>query len=97
VFLSDRYGSSPGARQQPVESDLPISAENAALVLVPLLVLAVLWTVVRHWILPFVLGFALAVALGPSARPLMANVWATVADVGGVVFGEFRHMADPRP
>ena len=73
-------------------------AENAALVLVPLLVLAVLWTVVRHWILPFVLGFALAVALGPSARPLMASAWAAVADVGGAVFGEFRdNMADPRP
>ena len=73
-------------------------AENAALVLVPLLVLAVLWTVVRHWVLPFVLGFALAVALGPSARPLMASAWATVEDVGGTVLGGFRDiMADPRP
>ena len=75
-----------------------MSAENAVSILVPLLVLAVLWTVVRHWILPFVLGFALAVALGPSARPLMASASAPVADVGGAVFGEFRdNMADPRP
>ena len=73
-------------------------AENAALVLVPLLVLAVLWTVVRHWILPFVLGFALAVALGPSARPLMASAWAAVADVGGAVLGGlWDNMPDPRP
>ena len=47
--------------------------EHAVSVLVPLLVLFVLWTVVRHWILPFVLGFALAVALGPSARPLIGK------------------------
>ena len=72
-------------------------AEHAVSVLVPLLVLAVLWTVVRHWILPFVLGFALAAALGPSARPLMASAWEAVADVGGVIFGGFRgDMADPR-
>ena len=75
-----------------------MSAENAVSILVPLLVLAVLWTVVRHWILPFVLGFALAVALGPSARPLMASAWAAVAGVGETVLGGFRDiMADPRP
>jgi hypothetical protein len=75
-----------------------MSAENAVSILVPLLVLAVLWTVVRHWILPFVLGFALAVALGPSARPLMANAWAAVADAGGAVLGGLRdNMPDPRP
>jgi hypothetical protein len=76
-------------------------AEHAISVLIPLLVLAVLWTVVRHWILPFVLGFALAVALGPSARPLMASVWAAVAGVGEAVFGSRgemrRDIAEPRP
>ena len=56
--------------------------EHALSVLIPLVVLAVLWTLVRHWILPFVLGFALAVALGPSAPPMMASAWATVAGVG---------------
>ena len=71
-------------------------AEHAVSVLVPLLVLAVLWTVVRHWILPFVLGFALAVALGPSARPLMAGAWEAVASVGGAIFGPRGQMADPR-
>jgi hypothetical protein len=76
-------------------------AEHAVSILIPLLVLAVLWTVVRHWILPFVLGFALAVALGPSARPLMANAWASVAEVGEAVFGSRgavrRDIAEPRP
>jgi hypothetical protein len=76
-------------------------AEHAVSILIPLLVLAVLWTVVRHWILPFVLGFALAVALGPSARPLMANAWASVAEVGEAVFGSRgavrRDLAEPRP
>ena len=71
--------------------------EHAVSVLVPLLVLVVLWTVVRHWILPFVLGFALAVALGPSARPMMASAWATVANVGETLFGRSRDdIADPR-
>ena len=71
-------------------------AENAISVLVPILVLAVLWTVVRHWIVPFVLGFALAVALGPSARPLLASSWEAVTDVGGAIFGRSRgDMADP--
>jgi hypothetical protein len=64
-----------------------MSAENAVSVLIPVLVLAVLWTVVRHWILPFVLGFALAVALGPSARPMLANAWDAVANVGYAIFG----------
>ncbi|HLM23356.1 MAG TPA: hypothetical protein VK390_17765, partial [Propionibacteriaceae bacterium] len=45
---------------------------------------------VRPWILPFVLGFALAVALGPSARPLMASASATVAGVGETLFGRSR-------
>ena len=71
-------------------------AEHAISVLVPLLVLAVLWTVVRHWILPFVLGFALAAALGPSARPLLASGWAAVADIGESLFGRSRDgIADP--
>ncbi len=60
--------------------------EHAVSLLVPLLVLAVLWIVVRHWIIPFVLGFALAVALGPSARPLLASAWASVAQVGDTIF-----------
>ena len=71
--------------------------EHALSVLIPLAVLAVLWTLVRPWILPFVLGFALAVALGPSARPLMANAWATVANVGETLFGRSRDdIGDPR-
>jgi hypothetical protein len=71
-------------------------AEHAISVLVPVLILAVLWTVVRHWILPFVLGFAVAVALGPSARPLLASAWEAVTDVGGSFFGRPRDgMADP--
>jgi hypothetical protein len=72
-------------------------AEHAISALVPLVVLVVLWTVVRHWILPFVLGFALAVALGPSARPLMASAWAAVANVGEAMFGPRGDMAEPRP
>ncbi len=72
-------------------------AEHAISILVPLIVLAVLWTMVRHWILPFVLGFALAVALGPSARPLMASAWAAVANVGEAMFGPHGDMAEPRP
>ena len=48
--------------------------------------LAVLWTVVRHWILPFVLGFALAVALGPSARPMLEGAWDAVTNVGDAIF-----------
>ncbi len=73
-----------------------MTAEHAVSILVPLVVLAVLWTVVRHWILPFVLGFALAVALGPSARPLMAGAWAAVANVGEAMFGPRNEPADPR-
>ena len=74
-----------------------MDAEHALSVLIPLVVLAVLWTLVRHWILPFVLGFALAVALGPSARPLMASAWAGVANVGEAIFGRSRaDIADPR-
>ena len=70
------------------ELSQPMITEHAMSVLVPLLVLVVLWTVVRHWILPFVLGFALAVALGPSARPLMEapgqrwRAWARLFLVG---------------
>jgi hypothetical protein len=72
-----------------------MDAEHALSVLIPLAVLAVLWTLVRHWILPFVLGFALAV--GPSARPLMASAWAAVANVGEAIFGRSRDdIADPR-
>ena len=72
-------------------------AEHAISILVPLIVLAVLWTMVRHWILPFVLGFALAVALGPSARPLMASAWAAVANVGEAIFGPRGDVGEPRP
>ncbi len=72
-------------------------AEHAVSLLVPLLVLGVLWVMVRHWILPFVLGFALAVALGPSARPLMASAWAAVAQVGDTIFGTAGDMDQPRP
>ncbi len=64
--------------------------ESLAAIVIPLLVLAVLWTVVRHWILPFVLGFALAVALGPAARPMLAGAWSAVAGVGDAVFGTRR-------
>ena len=64
-----------------------MQAENIAAILIPVLVLVVLWTMLRHWILPFVLGFALAVALGPSARPLMASAWEAVANAGYAVFG----------
>ena len=71
-------------------------AEHTISVLVPILILAVLWAVVRHWILPFVLGFAVAVALGPSARPLLASAWEVAADVGGAVFRRSRDgVADP--
>src|SRR4051812_27832668 len=74
-----------------------MDAEHALSVLIPLAVLAVLWTLVRHWILPFVLGFALAVALGRSARPLMASAWAAVANVGEAIFGRSRDdIADRR-
>ena len=71
-------------------------AEHALSILIPLVVLAILWTLVRHWILPSVLGFALAVALGPSARPLMTSAWAAVANVGEALFGSRDHIADPR-
>jgi hypothetical protein len=71
--------------------------EHAVAVLIPLIVLAVLWTLVRHWILHFVLGFVLAVALGPSARSMMAGAWATVAGVGEALFGGSRdNIGDPR-
>ena len=66
-------------------------AEHALSIVIPLVVLAILWTLVRHWILPFVLGFALAVALGPSARPLIASAWAAVANVGEALFGQSRN------
>jgi hypothetical protein len=66
-------------------------AEHALSILIPLVVLAVLWTLVRYWILPFVLGFALAVALGPSARPLMASAWAAVANE------RYRELRRPAP
>ena len=66
-------------------------AEHALSILIPLVVLAVLWTLVRHWILPFVLGSALAVALGPSARPLMTSAWAVVAGVGEALFVRSRN------
>jgi hypothetical protein len=69
--------------------------EHAVSILVPILVLAVLWVVVRHWIMPFVLGFALAVALGPSARPLLASAWEAVAQVGDTIFGTDRDMGEP--
>ena len=64
-----------------------MDAHNIAALVIPLLVIAVLWTLLRHWILPFVLGFALAVALGPSARPLLATSWEAIARVGDSIFG----------
>ena len=63
-----------------------MNAENLISILIPVLVLAVLWTVVRHWILPFVLGFALAVALGPSARPMLESAWDAITHVGDRIF-----------
>jgi hypothetical protein len=74
-----------------------MDTEHAVSILVPLLVLGVLWVMVRHWILPFVLGFALAVALGPSARPLMASAWAAVVQVGNAIFDAGGSMDEPRP
>lgn len=71
-----------------------MQAETALSLLVPLVVLALLWTLVRHWVLPFVLGFALAVALGPSARPIMAAAWDVVAEAGRAVFGSTRAGRD---
>ncbi len=71
--------------------------EHAISILIPLLVLGVLWVMVRHWILPFVLGFALAVALGPSARPLMASAWAAVVQVGDTIFGAGGDMDEVHP
>ncbi|HYF56849.1 MAG TPA: hypothetical protein VEA41_21550 [Salinarimonas sp.] len=64
-----------------------MSPENLVSLLVPVVVLVVLWSLVRHWILPFVLGFALAVALGPQARTLLAGAWSAVAGIGDRVFG----------
>src|SRR5215210_6166969 len=98
----DRHGCPPREPPAPPWRPLQIMyAEHAGSVLIPLLVLAVLWAVVRHWLLPFVLGFALAVALGPSARPLMANAWAAVANVGEAVFGARgemrRDVTEPHP
>jgi hypothetical protein len=69
--------------------------EHALSILIPVLVIGVLWVLVRHWILPFVLGFALAVALGPSARPLMGNAWAAVVQVGNAVFGSGGDLGEP--
>jgi hypothetical protein len=74
-----------------------MSAEQAVSVLVPIVVLVILWNVVRHWILPFVLGFALAVALGPSARPLVAGAWSTIVGVGDSLFGPERDALEPPP
>ena len=64
-----------------------MQADTALSLLVPLVILGLLWTLVRHWVLPFVLGFALAVALGPQARPLMAGAWEGIANLGRMVFG----------
>ena len=69
--------------------------EHALSILIPVLVIGVLWVLVRHWILPFVLGFALAVALGPAARPLMADAWAGVVQAGNAVFGSGRDLGEP--
>src|SRR3954454_23519502 len=80
----------------PWSATASMDEEHALSVLIPLVVLAVLWTLVRHWILSFVLGFALAVALGPSARPLLASAWAGVANVGKAIFGPRADIADPR-
>ncbi len=73
-----------------------MSPENLVSLLVPVVVLVVLWSLVRHWILPFVLGFALAVALGPSARPLMAGAWSLIAGAGDRVFGSDAGPVDER-
>ncbi len=80
-----------------MEFPQPMQTEHAISILVPLLVLGVLWVLVRHWILPFVLGFALAVALGPSARPVLASAWSAVVQVGDRVFGTGGDMGEPRP
>jgi hypothetical protein len=81
----------------PWSAGAAVYAEHVLSVLIPLVVLAILWRAVRHWILPFVLGFVLAVALGPSARPMIASAWATVANVGEALFGRSRDdIADPR-
>jgi hypothetical protein len=74
-----------------------MDTEHAVSFLIPLLVLGVLWVLVRHWILPFVLGFALAVALGPSARPMLASAWSAVVQVGDRIFGTGSTMDEPRP
>ena len=74
-----------------------MSTEHAISILIPLLVLGVLWVVVRHWILPFVLGFALAVALGPSARPLMTGAWAAIVQVSDSIFGTGGERDEPWP
>ena len=74
-----------------------MDTEQAVSILIPILVLGVLWVLVRHWILPFVLGFALAVALGPSARPLMAGAWTAVVQVGDRMFGTGGDRDEPRP
>ena len=74
-----------------------MDSEHAISILVPILVLGVLWVLVRHWILPFVLVFALAVALGPSARPLMTGAWAALVQVGDRIFGTGCDVDEPRP
>jgi hypothetical protein len=80
-----------------MEFPQPMQTGHAISILVPLLVLGVLWVLVRHWILPFVLGFALAVALGPSARPMLASAWSAVVQVGDRIFGAGRSMDEPHP
>ena len=55
-------------------------AEHAISVLVPVLVLAVLWAVVRHWILPTVpSGFARQPALGRELAVISPQLLTLVA------------------
>lgn len=70
---------------------------HAVPILIPILVLGVLRMLVRHWIPPFALGFAPAVALGPSARPMLASAWSAVVQVDDGIFGTDSSMDEPRP
>lgn len=72
-----------------------MNADNIASIIIPVLVLVILWALVRQWILPFVLGFALAVALGPSARPMLTSAWDSIATVGDAIFRGGPRSADP--
>src|SRR5687767_2332883 len=74
-----------------------MDTEHAISILIPLLVIGVLWVLVWHWILLFVPGFALAVAIGPSARPKLASAWSAVVQVGDRIFGADSSKDEPHP